>query len=89
MAALAPRLLTLHCSDNDGVDERHWLPGHAGGAVDWAVFLGALSDHGYAGPFLYEVRAPDPEPRASLRVVEDNYRWLLETHGPAPERRCA
>jgi sugar phosphate isomerase/epimerase len=84
VAVLAPRLLTLHCSDNDGVDERHWLPGHEGGVVDWAAFLGALKANGYAGPFLYEVRAPDPVPPASLRVVEDNYRWLLETHGPGP-----
>jgi len=26
---LAPRLLTLHLSDYDGVDEKHWLPGRA------------------------------------------------------------
>ena len=24
------------------------------------------------------------EPRASLRLIEDNHRWLLETHGPQP-----
>jgi sugar phosphate isomerase/epimerase len=88
VAVLAPRLLTLHCSDNDGVDERHWLPGHEGGVVDWAAFLGALRDNGYRGPFLYEVRAPDPAPPESLRIVEDNYRWLLQTHGPGPATPC-
>jgi len=84
VAALAPRLLTLHCSDNDGVDERHWLPGAEGGVVDWTAFLGALRANGYGGPFLYEVRAPDPDPAVALRAVEDNYRRLLATHGPAP-----
>jgi sugar phosphate isomerase/epimerase len=83
VAALAPRLLTLHCSDNDGVDERHWLPGAAGGVVDWTAFLSALRAGGYAGPFLYEVRAPDPDPAAALRAVEDNFRRLLATHASA------
>ncbi len=82
VAALAPRLLTLHCSDNDGVDERHWLPGAAGGVIDWRAFLGALRENGYPGPFLYEVRAPDPDPAVALRAVADNYRDLLATHGP-------
>jgi sugar phosphate isomerase/epimerase len=41
--------------------------------------LGAL----HAGPFLYEVRAPDPDPAAALRAVEDNYRHVLATHASA------
>jgi hypothetical protein len=30
---LGSRLLTTHCSDNDGLDERHWLPANDGGVV--------------------------------------------------------
>jgi sugar phosphate isomerase/epimerase len=52
--------------------------------VDWTAFLGALRANGYGGPFLYEVRAPDPDPAVALRAVEDNYRRLLATHSPAP-----
>jgi sugar phosphate isomerase/epimerase len=74
---LAPRLVTLHCSDNDGVEERHWMPGHDGGAVDWSAFLGALRRARYAGPFLYEVSAPHPDPAAALHRVEENYRNFI------------
>ncbi len=73
VAALAPRLLTLHCSDNDGLDERHWLPGDARGVIDWRAFLGALDAAGYTGPFLYEVRQLDPDPAVTLRQIEENY----------------
>ena len=29
------RLVTTHLSDNDGLKDRHWLPGH--GVIDWAM----------------------------------------------------
>ena len=29
------RLVTTHLSDNDGLEVRHWLPGH--GIIDWAM----------------------------------------------------
>ena len=77
VARLAPRLLTLHCSETDGIDERHWLPGHEGGVVDWAAFLGALRRGGYAGPFLYEVKAVAPEPAGTLRAIEENYATVI------------
>jgi sugar phosphate isomerase/epimerase len=73
---LGSRLLTTHCSDNDGLDERHWLPGSAGGVVDWPAYLGALRATGYAGPFLYEVRAPAEDPSEALRIIEANYAGL-------------
>ncbi|HEV2124291.1 MAG TPA: sugar phosphate isomerase/epimerase family protein, partial [Chloroflexota bacterium] len=74
---LAPRLLTLHCSENDGIDERHWLPGHEGGVVDWEAFLSALRRGGYAGPFLYEVKAVAPEPSTTLRAIEENFTTVI------------
>jgi sugar phosphate isomerase/epimerase len=77
VAVLAPRLLTLHCSDNDGEDERHWLPGSPGGVVDWPAFLGALRAAGYAGPFMYEVRSTGIPPADSLRQIEANYRDVI------------
>jgi sugar phosphate isomerase/epimerase len=76
---LGERLLTLHCSENDGEDERHWLPGDARGVVDWNAFLRGLRDVRYAGPFLYELRpfviADIP---TILRTIEANYREYIE-----------
>jgi sugar phosphate isomerase/epimerase len=74
---LGPRLLTLHCSENDGVDERHWLPGAPGGVIDWPAFAGALHEVGYTGPFLYEVRAPADDPAAALAAVEENFAQVI------------
>jgi len=55
---LGPRIVTVHMSDNDGTDEKHWLPGK--GVIDWNEVIGALAENGYRGPFLFEVRKPDP-----------------------------
>jgi len=52
---LGNRVWSLHISDYDFVDERHWLPGE--GSNDWTAILQALEDVGYKGPFLYEVKA--------------------------------
>ncbi|WP_010277662.1 sugar phosphate isomerase/epimerase family protein [Paenibacillus senegalensis] len=52
------RIGTVHMSDYDGKDERHWLPGE--GIIDWDQVLDSLAGQGYDGPFLFEVRNPDP-----------------------------
>lgn len=54
VAACGERIATVHVSDYDGVDERHWLPGK--GVVDWPALHGALVEAGYKGPFLYELK---------------------------------
>jgi sugar phosphate isomerase/epimerase len=76
---LAPRLLTLHCSENDGVDERHWLPGATGGAVGWDAFAAGLQEAGYAGPFLYELRpfTSSSSSAETLRLIEANYERFI------------
>jgi sugar phosphate isomerase/epimerase len=43
---------TLHISDHDYVDERHWLPGN--GSIDWMKLIGSLEKIGYTGMFHYE-----------------------------------
>lgn len=40
-------LATLHIHDNDGVGDRHWLPGE--GVIDWADFTKALHEIGFEG----------------------------------------
>ncbi|MFD0869282.1 L-ribulose-5-phosphate 3-epimerase ulaE [Chlamydia abortus] len=53
------RIITVHMSDYDGEDEKHWMPGE--GIIDWKNVLRALAGHGYEGPFMFEVRNPSPE----------------------------
>lgn len=47
------KIVTLHVSDYDNVNERHWLPGE--GCIDWQGVLRALKEIGYQGPWLYEI----------------------------------
>jgi hexosaminidase len=51
---LGDRLLSLHISDYDGVDECHFMPGTC--SIDWPPFIKALRDIGYDGVFNYEMR---------------------------------
>jgi len=46
------RITTLHISDYDGLDEKHWPPGR--GIIDWNLVIGNLLSSGYSGPFLLE-----------------------------------
>lgn len=48
------RIATVHISDYDGVDERHWIEG--AGCINWPSFLANLKATGYKGPFMHEVR---------------------------------
>ena len=57
--ALGDKIVTLHVSDYDRVNERHWLPGE--GIIDWQALLGALKDVGYSGTWLYEIRYNCPK----------------------------
>ncbi len=73
--SLGPRLLALHCSDYDGVDEKHWPPMR--GVIDWGAFLSALSAIGFAGPFNYEAHLDGQTPAERLAFLEANYAPLL------------
>jgi sugar phosphate isomerase/epimerase len=68
------RILSLHISDNDGVDEKHWLPGE--GVIPWPLVIMALREVGYDGPFMYEVSPGSSTLESRLRQVGENYRAL-------------
>lgn len=51
--ALSGRIASLHVSDYDAVDEKHWIMGC--GSIDWPAVITALADIGYNGVFLFEV----------------------------------
>jgi sugar phosphate isomerase/epimerase len=72
--ALGTRLLTLHMSDYDGVDELHQMPGQ--GVLDWQAFMHALERSGYAGPYNYECHIDGETPQERIETLERNWRWL-------------
>ena len=70
LRTIGDRLLTLHVSDDDGIDEKHWYP--TSGVIDWKKVLDTLDEIGYQGCFLYEVRECHENPMA----VRNNYEML-------------
>ena len=48
------RIATIHVSDYDRVDERHWIEG--AGCIDWPAFLANLKKYGYKGVFMHEIK---------------------------------
>lgn len=74
------RILTLHISDNDGLDDRHWLPTR--GVIPWQAWAAALSEVGFRGPLTYEIvpRAfaqdgPLTEREMLLKIQEITRQW--------------
>jgi sugar phosphate isomerase/epimerase len=56
---LGSKIVTLHVSDYDRVDERHWMPGR--GVTDWNKMIHGLSSAAYKGPFLFELSQKNAE----------------------------
>lgn len=50
---VSDKIVTLHVSDYDFINERHWLPGE--GKNDWQGILNALKEVEYDGIWLYEI----------------------------------
>ncbi|HBC88503.1 MAG TPA: hypothetical protein DCZ94_16260 [Lentisphaeria bacterium] len=69
---IGKKLITLHLSDYDGIDEQHWLPGN--GVIEWKKFMKALDEIDYKGPFNYECSF---RPNERLRMISKNYSWLI------------
>lgn len=53
------KIVTLHVSDYDFIDERHWLPGE--GKIDWRELYNTILKIGYNGPWLYEINLSAPK----------------------------
>ncbi len=71
ICALGDKIVTLHVSDYDFIDERHLLP--CEGKNDWEAMITALNDVGYSGRFLYELRQG-----YTYAQIAKNYRSLME-----------
>ncbi|MHB0912542.1 MAG: sugar phosphate isomerase/epimerase family protein [Armatimonadota bacterium] len=72
--ALASHIFSLHISDNNGAEEKHWLP--MLGVIDWRALIAALQRVGYDGPFIYEVDFEAPSIARAVSIIEENYRAL-------------
>ncbi len=80
LKALGGKIATVHISDYDFINERHWLP--LEGKIDWAELMKGLDDIGYNGVFMYEV------PRTAANITRqaplvpadyvNNHKKLLE-----------
>ncbi|WP_422656848.1 sugar phosphate isomerase/epimerase family protein [Paenibacillus sp. EC2-1] len=66
---LGNRITTLHISDNDGMDEKHWIPGE--GVIQWPEVVRALVEIGYNGTFLFEANYSE------ARELMNCYNYLL------------
>ncbi len=53
--ALGQKIITLHISDYDFEDERHWLPGQ--GKINWNELVTLLNKINYKGVFMNEIDA--------------------------------
>ena len=68
---IGDKIATIHVSDYDFVNERHWLPGE--GKIDWQAILAALREVNYSGVWMYEIelRCPKTILRDRAFVYED------------------
>lgn len=83
--AVGPKIATVHMSDYDFTNERHWLPGE--GRIDWVELLDGLDAAGYDGPILFEVPphgSPNSIERPRDLVWEDYARCARELMARTP-----
>ena len=59
MEELKDKIITVHISDYDRVNERHWLPGE--GVIDWQEMLKKFREIGYKGVWMYEISLKCPK----------------------------
>jgi len=72
---LGKRIITLHISDYDGIDEKHWMPFK--GLIDWGAFANALSDIEYDGAFIYEANLDGNTINEKLENILSNFNAIL------------
>jgi len=76
--AVGAHVITTHLSDNDGMTERHWVPGK--GVLPWKELLSGLLSSGYAGPLLFETsREPGDTDEETVAKIRSSATELTET----------
>lgn len=80
------KIITVHISDFDFVNERHWLPGE--GDIDWQSLYNKLMSKGYDGVWMYELGLNPPKSitRRDLNYKDfyKNAKEIFEGKKPTP-----
>ena len=82
IADVGERIATVHVSDYDFTDEKHWLPGE--GKLDWRALYKALIAVGYSGVWMYELgfspkrSMPRPRPLTPADFARNAYEIFTE-----------
>ena len=71
--AFGDKIITVHISDYDRIDERHWLPGK--GVNHWNAIFQPLLAAGYDGPLLFEISDKFGD---TLAQIQDAYQTLCQ-----------
>jgi sugar phosphate isomerase/epimerase len=71
--AAGKRITTLHVSDFDGLQQKHWMPGK--GVIEWSKVIDELVDAGFSGPFMYEVVRRENE-QHTFKDLKGNFAGL-------------
>lgn len=76
--ALKEKIATLHISDYDFIDEKHWLPGE--GAINWHTLYNMMIQSGFKGVWMYEIalKSTDKNPRSRDLTFRDVYNNAVE-----------
>ncbi|MGI6561041.1 MAG: sugar phosphate isomerase/epimerase family protein [Clostridia bacterium] len=81
---LGDKIITIHVSDYDFLNERHWLPYE--GKNNWIEIVTLLEKANYSGPFMYEVplEAPPTIQRRALTLQDfvENFKACIEKRVP-------
>lgn len=73
--AVGSKIITLHVSDYDFIDEKHVFP--TDGLIDWKALQGELEKVDYDGPFMYELNAKDRDGRRTLEDIRANHLMIM------------
>ena len=73
VAKVGGRIKSVHMSDYDGIDERHWIPGDKRGIINWVKVVTELSKAGYEGPFLFESAGTPTEKIEAWKAILKSY----------------
>ena len=85
--ALGEKIITVHVSDYDFTNERHWLPGE--GKNPWDAIYNGLKEVGYNGVWMYELRLEAPKtilrPRdLTFEDIYNNAQAIFRGEAPLP-----
>lgn len=70
---------TVHLSDYDFMDEKHWIPGD--GQLNWTELMHLLDEYGYKGPMIFEVKTNKVGSQISLAELRDSFYKAIENGG--------